>query len=374
MKRDPFDSEVTADQIDRYLAGGSTPAEAAYVSAYLARHPEVARYHRSLHAALSPAIDRASVDVERAFAALDVRSEVSGQSPIATSAPQRGTIPVRRIAPRSPSSWRIVTFAVVGAAMIAAIVVALPHLQAARHARTSEVISRVYMTARGQQTTVPLGDGSTVALAPETRVRVSDDANGARTVDLVGEALFTVAPHANRPFIVRTGAVTTRVLGTVFDVRRYPGDATTHVAVASGRVATGGHVAPVVLAAGMIGQVGDSSATVSVNEDPDRMTSWTRGRLIFQDAPVSVVLATLGRWYGYEFRLTDTTLAGLRVSVGVNTDQVTAAMNTLKAVLGVTMTFDGNVVTLRPERHESRATRSKRAPESFGTAESEVGK
>jgi len=58
-------------------------------------------------------------------------------------------------------------------------------------------------------------------------------------VNVVGEALFTVTHSASRPFVVHAGTAIVQVLGTKFDVRRYPNDRATHVLVADGRVVVG---------------------------------------------------------------------------------------------------------------------------------------
>jgi len=232
---------------------------------------------------------------------------------------------------------------------------------------------RVYETTSGQRTTIRLADGSMVVLAPDTRLAYAVDASGARTATLDGEAFFTVAPRANRPFSVKTGLVTTRVLGTAFDVRRYRADVTTQVTVVSGRVSVGGHLNPVVLAAGAMARATDSTVTVSALADPAATVSWTQGRLVFDNAPVSVMLQTLSRWYGYEFRLDDTTLASRHVSIVFATDQTAETMNTVKTLLRVTMTFDGNVVTLHPDASARSKTRRMHRDLSH-TTEREVGR
>jgi ferric-dicitrate binding protein FerR (iron transport regulator) len=193
-------------------------------------------------------------------------------------------------------------------------------------------------------------------------------------VDLVGEALFSVTQRAEQPFVVRTGAVVTKVLGTKFNVRRYPADRATQVAVLTGRVASGGHATPLVLSAGTVGDITDSSATLSLNDDPELIASWTQGHLVFHNAPVSTVLATLGRWYGYEFRATDTMITTGHMSVRLSTDRANEALNMVRTVLGVTMTFEGNVITLRPERGEKGASRSSRTHELSINPKPEVGR
>jgi hypothetical protein len=70
----------------------------------------------------------------------------------------------------------------------------------------------------------------------------------------------------------------------------------------------------------------------------------------------------VGRWYDYEFRLVDSSLAAQHVTttiaVGKSPD---AVMTMLKALLQVDMTIDGKIVTLYPGRG-SRSSSSPRRP------------
>jgi len=86
------------------------------------------------------------------------------------------------------------------------------------------------------------------------------------------------------------------------------------------------------------------------------------------------VLATLGRWYGYEFRLTDTVLAANHVSMTFKTNAPIETMNVVKALLGVTMTFDGNVVVLRPKQAGASIPQPKSAHELLKNPKPEVGR
>jgi len=233
------------------------------------------------------------------------------------------------------------------------------------HAGPSEVRAEgvMYTTAPGERRAITLRDGSRVILASRSQLTVPGAfGSSTRDVMLTGEAYFDVHAAARIPFVVRTGAVATRVLGTTFDVRRYPGDRATQVAVISGRVAAGGRTTPVVLAGGSIGSITDSSVAVTLSDDPSRVSAWTTGQLVFYDTPIPTVLATLERWYGLEFRIADTALASHHVSVTLSIDKPTDAMNILKNVLGVSMTRDGNVITLRPERrlHHAPSTTNRR--------------
>jgi len=286
-----------------------------------------------------------------------------------SSGEERGGKGVPGRGPLRWSAWSVLQKSVFAGAIVLTVMY-LTRLGLDTHKASTR---RVYTTGTTQQALVALNDGSTIVLAPETHLVYTVDQTGVRSVELLGEAFFTITHGANRPFVVHTGSVTTRVLGTAFDIRRYPGDPLTEVAVARGRVLTRGHNSATVLDAGMIARVTDSTTVVERVADSTRLLGWTEGNLIFNHAPVSTVLATLGRWYGYEFRLADTTLARQFISVDFQTNQIAEAMAALRVVLGVTMTFDGKVVTLHPTNGRSTTQpRNMHAP--FDHPKVEVGK
>jgi len=221
-------------------------------------------------------------------------------------------------------------------------------------------VGRVYTTRAGQREVITLSDGSRVTLAPQTSLTIpSDFGRKTRTLMLDGEAFFHITNSAGTPFIVRAGDVDTRVLGTTFSVRRY-GAMTTRVVVTEGRVAVGtvtesrrevdGRRPSVVLTAGMVGEITDSSATVVSMKDLEPYTAWVDGRIVLRRVPVLQALDALGRWYGYTFRVADSTQLTGYIT---NTFEINAPeemFTVLKTVLDVTMTFEGNVVTLRSRR------------------------
>ncbi len=66
---------------------------------------------------------------------------------------------------------------------------------------------------------IRLPDGSTVLLNENSELSYTEPFGGTlREVTLKGEAYFDIKPDANHAFVVRTGAINTRVLGTAFNV------------------------------------------------------------------------------------------------------------------------------------------------------------
>lgn len=83
-----------------------------------------------------------------------------------------------------------------------------------------------------------LADGTKVWLSPNSKLNYPDKFRGEqRLISLDGEAFFEVKHDPEHPFIIKTGAVSTRVLGTSFNVSAYPKHNTINVTLVSGKVA-----------------------------------------------------------------------------------------------------------------------------------------
>jgi ferric-dicitrate binding protein FerR (iron transport regulator) len=244
-----------------------------------------------------------------------------------------------------------------------------------RSSKENPVPTHTYRTGAGEHVVVTLSDGSRVHLAPRSRLTVPSAPNAStRSVTLLGEAYFEVEPRGRTPFVVQTGRVKTRVLGTTFDVRHTSARDTVHVAVFSGRVVTGVPGRTVTLAAGRAGHITDSATVATDGEDVSRYAGWTRGELAFDHASVREVLATAGRWYGYQFRLADSSMATQHVTILLRIAESKEALIMLRDLLDVTMTFDGPVVTLHPRRTSTTDAPTRRTAKDLFSISREAGK
>ena len=153
-----------------------------------------------------------------------------------------------------------------------------------------------FTTGVGEQWVVQLADGSSVRLDTDSRMKVRFS-DGQRLVDLErGQAMFTVAHDAERPFVVAAGDARVTAIGTVFDVQRQAsGVSVTLVngAVDVTRVASAQK--PMRLAAGHEARV-TAAGTVSRPVDVPIATSWTEGRIVFRDTPLSDAVAEVNRY------------------------------------------------------------------------------
>lgn len=145
-----------------------------------------------------------------------------------------------------------------------------------------------HRTGTGERRLVRLPDGSTAELSAATALSVHFGAD-ARRIDLLrGEAFFTVAPDAARPFRVAASGGTVTALGTAFSVALGHDGVRVVVAEHAVSVTSGGGEAR--LQAGETLHYGPGGLSPAAPADLAVALSWRQGRLAFMSAPLSEVL------------------------------------------------------------------------------------
>lgn len=195
-----------------------------------------------------------------------------------------------------------------------------------------------YMTSVGQRHTLTLADQSTITLNTDSAVAWSYGMDRRHIRLLKGEALFRVQPDATRPFVVEHAGVTAQAVGTAFLVRERQG--MTLVTVVEGIVAVHTAQADAQSLAATAGQqiliTADGVRLSSVNAA--LAAAWTTGRLVFDKAPFSEVVAEIARYHPGYIGLWNPALARLRVSGSYNLADTSQILTTLTQTLPVHMT------------------------------------
>lgn len=94
-----------------------------------------------------------------------------------------------------------------------------------------------YKTANGEKKVITLSDNTKIWLNAGSELRIDQKyGEGNRKVYLSGEALFDVIHDESRPFIVCTDKYEVTDLGTVFNVKAYPGDDESETSLIRGKV------------------------------------------------------------------------------------------------------------------------------------------
>ncbi|AZD03360.1 FecR family protein [Pseudomonas chlororaphis] len=198
--------------------------------------------------------------------------------------------------------------------------------------------SAEFATAPGERRHVALPDGSQVDLNSRSRLRVRYE-QGLRSVELSeGEAMFSVEHDSSRPFVVAAGPGKVTVTGTRFDVRR---DASqTRVAVEQGTVRVQGRDAAdsdfVNLTAGLgtaVDARGQVAAAYAV--DPQALTAWRSGKLVFNNASLNEVAAEVSRYRDQPLRVGSEAVGRLRLTSVFKADDTDALLKALPSILPV---------------------------------------
>lgn len=93
------------------------------------------------------------------------------------------------------------------------------------------------VTTTGEGKKIRLPDNTEVWLSPSSLLEYPASFNGSlREVKLSGEAFFEVSHDAKHPFIIHSGNIETKVLGTSFNIQAYTSQEEINVTVITGKV------------------------------------------------------------------------------------------------------------------------------------------
>ena len=201
-----------------------------------------------------------------------------------------------------------------------------------RHWQSQPVFVQAFSTQRGQQSDVPLPDGSRLRLDAATRLEVTYYRQRREVNLLGGQAVFAVQGDPKRPFEVIAGSTRATAVGTRFAVRHLPGmqaDKSVVVAVEEGQVkvepvvvhaesprpTTGAQGAAVLLTAGQ--QVfGDAVGVLStvLPVSPGDIAPWRENRVRFDSVRLDWALAEWTRYRDSQLVIRDPAVAALQIT------------------------------------------------------------
>ncbi|QJU60282.1 DUF4880 domain-containing protein [Sphingomonas sp. AP4-R1] len=193
---------------------------------------------------------------------------------------------------------------------------------------------QTFETRVGQQSIVTLDDGSRMTLDTGTRVAVRFDAQERHVRVDRGQAYFTVAHAADRPFTVAMGDAEVKATGTQFAVRM---DGGPRVTLIEGRVLVSGQMIahPIPLSPGQQVQLGAARPPVVTSVNTAAATAWTKGRIVLDGATLAAAVTEVNRYTVHPVRLEATRNAANRLSGSVETGDVAGFVEAATAILPV---------------------------------------
>lgn len=208
----------------------------------------------------------------------------------------------------------------------------------------------------GQRSKVTLPDNSVVTLGPGSTLGYPEHFVGnAREISLEGEAFFEVTKNPEKPFIVHTGDVQTRVLGTSFKVNAFK-DQPLSVVVATGKVRVYQKTVGVsklkslaVLLPGDQVYWNPVSAKASIAHiQTEEVTGWKNGKLAFVGVPLREMTAALERWYNVKIEIRNKKIREYRMSIVLDgTLPLTHSLEVIKVTVKADYKISSNTVIIK---------------------------
>jgi transmembrane sensor len=217
-------------------------------------------------------------------------------------------------------------------------------------ARAAQALSaadvRVHSSLASQIGVVSLDDGSSVRIAPETKLSIPS-AFGARlrAVKLDGGAAFRIA-KGDAPFQVHARNAVIVATGTEFTVRAYPNDAGVAVVVTEGSVEVRQGETRTPVKAGSAIVVGITTAHPASVSERDEADAWRQGQFTVANRPLRDVLPELRRWYGMDI-MADKGLLDRRVTVRAWLDSSRQAIRGIEQSTGLEFGWAGQNMVFR---------------------------
>lgn len=160
----------------------------------------------------------------------------------------------------------------------------------------------------GAKSKITFPDGSVVWLNAGSKVTYdSNFARESRNVGLTGEGYFEVSKNKELPFVVNTGKLTVKVLGTKFNLKSYEEDSEVKVTLKEGAVKVGDFLtdaAPVVLKPNQRFTFKKMTQTIQVDSvDASHIENWRNGAMTFDKVPLEEIAKELRRLYNIPIRI-----------------------------------------------------------------------
>lgn len=183
------------------------------------------------------------------------------------------------------------------------------------------------------QVIIPSGTRSTVTLSDKTVVYLnagskliypSEFTGNEREVLLFGEAFFEVSKNKSKPFIVKTAALSVKVLGTKFNISAYSEDNDIQTVLVEGMVSVKRNDASffdrsITLEPNqMVRYDKQSKELITAKVDPEYYTLWKDGMLKFENEELSSIIHKIERFYNLTITLKDPTKGNIQMSGKLN--------------------------------------------------------
>lgn len=335
--------DVTPELLQRYLQHDCTPEEEARVNAWYA-----ALNDREVHALpLTPA----QQDLVERSMLRRIRQTLGEHEPMPFVQPQRARS--SRLFYQIAASIAILALA--AGAYWFTMRMPLHSGQVSRVTETRHVVNTSKTILRQS-----LPDGSVVWLQPGSEMDYpAAFAATERTLQLKGEAFFSIARDPSKPFLITSGNVLTRVLGTSFNIKAYEHAPSIEVSVMTGKVSvniqdsidntTHADASSVSLVAQQRARYVKAQHRLEKQEGQDlpELDIWKSTSFVFENEPLRNVLPLLNEKFSVHIEAENKALMNCLLRADLSNLNLPDILEMLSLSVDATYELEGNTIRLR---------------------------
>jgi transmembrane sensor len=350
------------DLLAKVKSGEATPEEQLELSQHLSAFPadvDLVKQIDGLWELPLPA-KTAPVPDEVTAAWNTIRNKISTQLPPVELPVTRGRI------------RRIIKYASVAAVLIGTVGLIWwwTTLQA-----TTPLQKNIVSTKNGSKSKIELPDGTQVWLNVGSNIKYDENyGKENRELTLTGEAYFDVAHDEKKPFILHTRKMDVKVLGTIFNVKAYPGDDLTEAALIRGSIEVtfpGRPLEKLILKPN--DKISISSKEINKKADTVRLaqadnkerpaimvssiqyepsdsivieTAWVNNKLIFRSKTFEELARDIERWFNVTVQVQDASILDKKFTGTFSNETITDALDALSLSYPLHYKFNRNTNTV----------------------------
>jgi len=365
--------------IAKKLAGEATPQELAELETLLRDNPD-------MHYPIQTVADlwhHATPDTENAHSAFAAHAERMKQLGTTLDIPAE-TVPAHSKRKYLVLSLVLLLLCLLGYQYRSIIFTGTDEKLAAERMLASATDKSEISTRYGSRTKLLLPDSTQVWLNSGSKLSYDKTyGNGTREVSLSGEAYFDVVKNPAHPFIIHTGSINIKVLGTAFNVKSFPNEKNTETSLIRGSIEvtfknrpsekiilkpneklvtandelvkdstqqkilaektallpskSQGRQEPLVLVSHLTYEPHDSTIVE---------TSWMDNKLIFRSETFDELAIKMERWYGISIRFTDEDIKPRRLTGVFENESLQQALKALQLITPFTYKMNKSEVII----------------------------
>lgn len=191
-------------------------------------------------------------------------------------------------------------------------------------------------------------DNSTIWLKAKSKIRYANNFKENRTIQLVGEAYFEVAPDKNHPFKVFSERSVTTVVGTKFNISSWLTNPNVEITVNEGKVIFGKENGKnIALVKGQRGVLSKPTDSLTIQTPSANYLAWMTKEFYFENEPLNAIMQKLADVYGFQFRISNKHLKETQITARFSKRPLPEIIQTLEVVTGKQFTKNNNTYIIQ---------------------------